>query len=103
MIMRAKKSSGTVRIYPVDGVSLHPWKPIEQEVSAADWRLLSAFKPPPFTDQPPGGEFRGPSTYIVGEHSPEVFIPNRRGRKAPTDKPTEPTGQVGSSDSEGSE
>ncbi len=74
-ITRADKR---IRIYPVDGVSLYPWKPIEQEVSAVDWRLLSAYKPPPFTDQPPGS----------------LTEPG---------KPTEPTEQVGSSDSEGSE
>ena len=102
MIMRAKKSSGTVRIYPVDGVSLHPWKPIEQEVSAADWRLLSAFKPPPFTDQPPGREVKGTGIYQL-ERGERVVRRRPPGSQTEPDKPTEPTEQVGSSDSEGSE
>jgi len=45
-----------VRIYPVPGVSLYPWRAIEQEVSAEDWATLQEARPQPFTDIPPGAQ-----------------------------------------------
>jgi len=42
-----------VRIYPVPGVSLYPWRAIEQEVSEAEWELLKHSHPQAFTDKPP--------------------------------------------------
>ena len=102
MPRQTTRADKRIRIYPVDGVSFYPWKPIEQEVNAADWRLLSEVRPPPFTDQPPSGEVKEPSTYRL--EPGERVIPHRQsGSQTEPDKPTEPTEQVGSSDSEGSE
>ena len=71
----APKIAPPVCIYPVPGVTFYPWPPIPQDVSASDWAELQEVRPPPFTDRPPPGQ------------EPE--------------RPTEPTEQVGSSDSEG--
>ncbi len=66
----------TVRIYPVPGVSLYPWRTKPQDVSESDWAELQKYSPQPFTDQPPGVE-------------PE--------------QPAEPAEQVGSPDSGGND
>jgi hypothetical protein len=46
--------SKTVRLYPVPGVSLHPWPAVEFDATPDEWAELREYLPPPFTDKPPG-------------------------------------------------
>lgn len=42
-----------VRLYPVPGVSAHPWPAAEFDATPEQWAELQTYQPPPFTDKPP--------------------------------------------------
>ena len=44
----------TVRLWPVEGVSVWPWPAVEFDATPEDAAFLLAHVPPPFTDRPPG-------------------------------------------------
>jgi hypothetical protein len=43
----------TVRLYPVEGVSLYPYPAVEWDATVEQWAELRTYSPCPFTDQPP--------------------------------------------------
>ena len=46
-------SPAKVRIHPVPGVTLYPWKPIAQDVTPEQWAELQKYRPQPFTAELP--------------------------------------------------
>jgi hypothetical protein len=46
----------TVHIVPVPGYFVHGWKPVEQDVTPAEWEALSQYKPAPFVLSEPEPE-----------------------------------------------
>lgn len=51
--MTGQKPTKTIRLYPVEGVSVYPWPSVEFDATPEEAEFLLAHVPPPFTVEPP--------------------------------------------------